>query len=98
MTNLTKTRTPQRYSAKCSQKQANIKNRVTTELANEFSGLSAFNGRLIHQVVNEADALASTTLFPAFFLPALAEEKVRKASAWAARQQVIHEQTLALAA
>lgn len=98
MTNLTTTAAPRRFSAECSQCLADFKDRVTTELANEFGALSACNDRLIHQVVNEADALASTTLFPAFFLPALAEEKVRLASAWAARQQVIREQTLALAA
>ncbi len=95
MRNLITTTAPWRFSAKCAQKLADFKDRVATQLANEFSVL---NKRLIHQVVNEADALAWTTLFPAFFLPALAEEKVRQVSAWAARQQMIRAQTLALAA
>lgn len=95
MKTLIATTAPRRFSTKCSRILAGFKDRLATELANEFS---AVNERLIHQVVNEADALASTTLFPALFLPALAEEKVRQASAWAARQREIHDQSLAFAA
>lgn len=84
-----------KFSADCSEKLTELKERVVADLAKEFSAL---NARLIGQVVNEADSLAATTPFPALLLPVLAEEKVRTASAWAARQQTIRDQTLALAA
>jgi len=48
--------------------------------------------------VNEAAALVATTSFPALLLPTLAEEKARKASQWAARQQTIRHQAFTLAA
>src|SRR5689334_11981345 len=72
-----------------------LKQRLARDLANQFTGL---NQQLVYQVVNEADSLAATTPFPTLLLPALAEEKVRAASQWAARQQLIREQTLVLAA
>jgi hypothetical protein len=84
-----------RFSAECSQKLAALKDRLAADLANQFGTL---NVRLVRQVVSEADSLAATTPFPSLFLPVLAEEKVRAASQWAARQQSIHEQTLTLAA
>lgn len=84
-----------RFSQECSEKLASLKERVATDLAKEFASL---NSRLIQQVVNEADSFAATTPYPALLLPVLAEEKVRTASAWAARQQTIHDQTLAFAA
>ena len=84
-----------RFSAECSQKLAALKDRVASDLAGQFGAL---NSSLVRQVVNEADSLAATTPFPSLFLPVLAEEKVRAASQWAARQQLIHEQTLVLAA
>ena len=84
-----------RFSTECSQKLADLKNRVAADLANQFSTL---NARLIYQAVNEADSLAATTPFPALLLPALAEEKVRNASAWVAKQRAIRDETLALAA
>ena len=72
-----------------------LKARLTSQLAAEAAGsLSVHTVRL---AVNEADSLAATTSFPALFLPALAEEKVRNALAWQARQQVIHGQTLTFA-
>src|ERR1700755_2093504 len=69
-----------RFSAECLQKLAEIKDRIASELANQFNTLSA---QRIRQMVNEADSLAATTPFPALLLPVLAEEKVRSASAWA---------------
>ena len=84
-----------RFSAEPSQRSAMLREHVTAELAKEYGSLSS---RLIYQVVNEADSLAATTAYPTLLLPALAEEKVRSASEWAARQQVIRNQTLALAA
>lgn len=85
-----------RFSAECSEKLVKIKEQVAAELASEFARV--LSPQLIRLAVNEADSLAATTPFPALLLPALAEEKVRNASAWAARQQKIHDQTLALAA
>src|SRR5690349_9140956 len=85
-----------RFSAACSEKLNELKERVTANLAAEFAG--ALNSKTVRQVVSEADSLAAMTPFPALFLPALAEEKVRNALAWQARQQVIREQTLAFAA
>jgi hypothetical protein len=84
-----------RFSAECSQKLADLKDRVVSDLTTQFGAL---NSRLVRQVVNEADSLAATTPFPSLFLPVLAEEKVRAASNWTARQQMIREQTLMLAA
>lgn len=84
-----------RFSAECSQKLAALKDRVVSDLTTQFGAL---NSGLVRQVVNEADSLAATTPFPSLFLPVLAEEKVRAASAWATRQQLIREQTLVLAA
>jgi len=83
------------FSIEDSQAGNHLKQRILNELSREFAGL---NRQLIYQVVNEADSLAATTPFPALLLPALAEEKVRAASRWAARQQLIREQTLVLAA
>src|SRR5690349_8226503 len=87
-------------SVEHSDKQTTLKEQIAANLASEFAG--ALNSKLIRQVINEADALAATTPFPALFLPTLAEEKLRNASAWAARQQAIRERSqswsLALAA
>ena len=84
------------FSAQCAEKLANLKEGIAAELANEFA--SELGPELVRQVVNEADSLATTTPFPALLFPALAEEKVRNASAWAARQETIRDQTLVLAA
>jgi hypothetical protein len=84
-----------RFSGDCSEKFAKLKGRVASDLAHRFNNLS---GQMLWQAVNEADALAATTAFPALVLPALAEEKVRHASLWAARQRLIRDRPLVLAA
>lgn len=84
-----------RFSSDCSEKLTKLKCRIASDLAHRFNNLS---GQLLWQAVNEADAIAATTAFPALVLPALAEEKVRDASLWAARQRLIRERPLALAA
>src|ERR1041385_8406806 len=66
-----------RFSAACSQRLTELKERVAASLAGEFSALDS---RWIRQVVNEADSLAATTPFPALLLPVLAEEKARSAA------------------
>ena len=85
-----------RFSNECSESLVKLKEQIAAELTNEFARV--LSPQLVRQVVNEADSLAATTPFPALLLPALAEEKVRTASAWAARQEVIYDQTLALVA
>ncbi|HTA31637.1 MAG TPA: hypothetical protein VK731_14180 [Candidatus Cybelea sp.] len=47
--------------------------------------------KLIHQAMNEAEALAWSTHYPLLFLPDLAEEKIQGARQWARRQQQILE-------
>lgn len=73
-----------------------LKERVTASLEQEFAG--TIGSRFILQIVNEATALAATTSFPTLLLPALAEEKARNVSEWAARQRAIRDQSLTLAA
>jgi hypothetical protein len=82
-----------RFPAACVEKFENLK--VSAELGWRFTSVRP---EFLRLAVNEAAALAATTAFPTSFLPALAEEKVRAASLWAARQQLIREQTLVLAA
>ncbi|MEN9675045.1 MAG: hypothetical protein RIS76_941 [Verrucomicrobiota bacterium] len=53
---------------------------------------------LLSQALNEAEALATLTPFPALFLPALAEEKITDARIWFERQRQIREQEFALTA
>ena len=83
-------------SASQSEEFAALKKRVTASLEEEFAAI--IGTRFIRQVVNEAAALAATTSFPALLLPALAEEKARKASQWATRQQAVRHQAFTLAA
>jgi hypothetical protein len=87
---------PRRFPAKCSGKLQALKDRVTSELSVQFN--SVLDQRRLRQVINEADALAATTWFPALFLPDLAEEKVRAAANWQMRQRELFEHSLALAA
>jgi hypothetical protein len=66
---------------------AQLKDRVITELASQFAG--RLDREAVRQAVNEADALAATTPFPALFLPTLAEEKTHGAFHWHVRQRQI---------
>lgn len=45
--------------------------------------------RLLHSALNEAEALAWQTPYPHLFFPVLAEEKVRAARRWVARQELV---------
>ena len=85
-----------RFSSECLEKLGLLKSKVAANLASEFEGL--IGSETLRQVVNEADALAAMTPFPALFLPTLAEEKARAASIWQARQQSILNHTTTLAA
>ena len=53
---------------------------------------------LLSQALNEAEALATLTPFPALFLPALAEEKITDARIWFERQRQIRDQEFSLTA
>jgi hypothetical protein len=90
----TTTMTPHRFAAHCLKKLHQLKERVTEELSSRFSGM--LDERRLRQVINEADALAATTSFPALFLPTLAEEKVRAAANWQARQRELFGRSLSL--
>lgn len=78
------------------QKLNELKAQLTSQFTAEVAGL--LSPHAVQLAVNEADSLAATTQFPALFLPELAEEKVRNALAWQARQWAIQGQTLAFAA
>jgi len=78
------------------QKLSELKAQLTSQFTAEAAGL--LSPHAVELAVNEADSLAATTQFPALFLPELAEEKVRNALAWQARQWAIQGQTLAFAA
>lgn len=72
-----------------------LKTSLTGQLRAEFG--HSIEPTLFHQAIQEADSLAATTAFPTLFLPALAEEKVRKVYRWSQRQRAILEQSIALA-
>jgi len=81
-----------RFSRACMDKMARLKDRLTSELTFRFG--RSLETETIRQAINEADALAAQTAFPALFLPTLAEEKVTLASQWRARQRRLEERWL----
>jgi len=83
------------FSAACLAKFQELKEVVTGNLAAEYGAL--LPARQLQQVVNEADALAAFTPFPALFLPTLAEEKVLAAAAWNRKQQSLFAKNDAIA-
>jgi hypothetical protein len=83
-----------RFGAECLKKLHDLKEGVVAELSSRFEGM--LDEHQLRQVINEADALAATTPFPALFLPTLAEEKVRSAAHWQARQRELFERSLTL--
>ena len=85
-----------RFAAHCFELLRDLKAKITLELASRFDGI--LDERRLRQVINEADALAATTLFPALVLPALAEETVHAAAAWQVRQRQLFERTMDMAA
>src|SRR6185436_14526669 len=66
-----------------------LKDSVIGALAREYAG--TLQAELVQRAVNEADALAATTGFPALFLPTLAEEKVASASRWQTKQRALRQ-------
>jgi|SRR4051812_5444226 hypothetical protein len=85
-----------RFSNACLVKLNDVKEKISRQLMAEYG--ARLNPAIIRQAVLEADSLAATTPFPTLFLPTLAEEKVRSASAWNRRQAAIRDQTLGFAA
>jgi hypothetical protein len=85
-----------RFSTACQEKIHQLKETLTADLASRFGG--TLRPETVRQVVNEADALAASTGFPALFLPVLAEEKVVFASQWQNKQRTIRERSFSFAA
>ena len=63
----------------------------------EFKDTYEIHERLLHQVINEAEALACETEYPHLVFPALALEKVRVAASWHERQGLIRRRDASLA-
>jgi len=84
-----------RFSAACLKKFRDLRERITGELLAQFGTLRP---ELVRLAVNEAEALAANTPFPALFLPTLAEEKVLNLSRWQTKQQRIQERSFLMAA
>lgn len=76
---------PRWLSAECEEWLAEYREQIVAGLLSEAVDLTP--PALVEQAVNEADALASLTPFPALFLPALVEEKIAQVRAWNERQR-----------
>jgi len=63
-----------------------LKSALVQRLSAENAGVDA---RLVWQAVNEAHALAATTIAPLLVLPDLAEEKVQRVAAWSDHQRSV---------
>ena len=63
--------------------------KIKQSLWSDFSGGSEVRRHWVRLALNEAEALAWLTPFPDLLFPALAEEKARKLSFWADRQQTL---------
>jgi hypothetical protein len=75
---------------------ANSCKRVMAQLAKAKASIVAearetvkVQDRLLRLALNEAEALASQTLYPHLVFPALAEEKLRSVAAWERRQRLL---------
>jgi hypothetical protein len=80
-------------NASCTQKRQNAHNaiaKVRKMIQSDFASLDEQRSRLFRLALNEAEAIAWQTDFPFLLFPALAEEKVRAATLWSARQQWMH--------
>ncbi len=69
---------------------------VRRKIEREFSWLLQAHSRLLHLVLNEAEAVAWETGFPQLVFPVLAQEKVRQLALWHSRQQSIRQTGLRL--
>jgi hypothetical protein len=75
------------FTAVCREKIQGIKENLKNRLQAEFGHV--LDAAKIQQVINEADALATYTPFPALFLPTLAEEKALAVVSWQGKQQLV---------
>jgi hypothetical protein len=64
---------------------------VRERIERDFSSLEARQPRVLRLVLNEAEAIAWQTGFPALVFPALAAEKARNIAAWDERQQAVRQ-------
>lgn len=88
---------PRWISAECEAWLAEYREQILASLLTDAVDVTP--STLVEQAVNEADALASLTPFPALFLPALVEEKVAQVRAWNERQRrVLAESEVSFAA
>jgi hypothetical protein len=71
----------------CRQKAHDLKDHIKLHLAAEFGDV--LDATKIQQVVNEADALATFTPFPALFFPTLAQEKALAVINWQGKQNLL---------
>ncbi|HEX4119519.1 MAG TPA: hypothetical protein VH619_02730 [Verrucomicrobiae bacterium] len=67
-------------------KLEDLKSALARRLSADYAGVET---RLVWQAVNEATAIAATTIAPLLVLPDLAEEKVRSAAEWSDRQRLV---------
>jgi hypothetical protein len=70
--------------SRITKQEAELKSALVKRLNVEYPEVGR---RLVCRAVQEADALASSTLFPLLVLPALAEEKVQSVAVCAFRQE-----------
>jgi len=66
-------------------------------LLREFNAESSTDGRLIRLALNEAEALACQSGFPALIFPLLAIEKAQAVRAWSKRQSAMTSNNRAFA-
>lgn len=64
-----------------------LKSRLTLEFG--FAYGPCLGAGAVLNAVNDADAIAASSPFPLLIFPTLADEKVRKACQWQAKQRVI---------
>jgi hypothetical protein len=80
-----------------SENQLNVLNVVRTQLENDFATIREQQPRVLRLALNEAEALAMQTEFPALLFPTLATEKAETLERWIRRQSKIRRREPVLA-
>jgi hypothetical protein len=86
------TSTKQSFSQSCLMAAQKLVARIEQARDNilaEFRDVVTTHGQLLHQALNEAEALAWQTAYPHLVFPVLAQEKARAVAAWSAHQESI---------
>lgn len=94
-------RTGQSFLNACTASCQKVLARLQTarqSLFDEFRPRIQAPERMLHLVLNEAEALARETGFPALIFPTLAREKAEALAAWNRRQQALRAPAFDLAA